>query len=56
MCPECNSRTVCDECINVDLQMAAEDQRINISSGEDAFYNEDQDARRNETRTYVLAV
>lgn len=47
-CTDCYRTTVCEECINAELQIEyhnrmvqeQEPQRINISSGEDAFVGE----------------
>lgn len=40
-CPQCKQDKVCDECINLDIQLAVNQddippKRINIASGEDA--------------------
>lgn len=43
MCPDCQQKNLCLDCMNADLQMAAEEQAPqvvvlkNVSSGEDAF-------------------
>lgn len=52
-CPDCGSASICNECVNVTLQMIAYEEpvqkRINVSSGEDAIL-EDEDVWSKETR------